>query len=300
MAAELVLFLRQVIGGLSIGGIYALLALGYSLILGVYRIVNLAQGDTYMLGAYLGLAAASVALALGPILGPFAVITLALLGTAVVGVLSERLIFNPVQKSRPVNMLVATIGTSIFLRNAAMLVWGSDARLFPKLYNLRPLIIGNVAVPGDYICIIVVVLASVSMLSLMLQRSRLGKAIRAVAQDKDAAALMGINISLINSTVFGISAMLGALGGILIGPVILLSPHMGALVGLKGFSAAVVGGLGYLPGSVVGGFTIGVLENIAAAYISSQYRHAIAFLVLIVFLLFRPGGIFGKSRVVKL
>lgn len=298
--SELTVFLQQLFAGLSVGALYALLALGYSLILGVCKIINLAQGDTYMLGAYIGMSIALCVPGLSPLLALPLVLIGSMLGAAAFGSALERLVVRPTRLTRPGNLLVATVGVSIVLRNAAMLIWGSDARPFPKILSLPPIPLGGMYIPADYLIVVLVTLLCVSVFSMVLYRTKVGKALRAVSQDRDAAALVGVNLSMTDSTVFAVSSALGAIGGVLIGPLVFLTPYMGALGGLKGFTAAVLGGLGYLPGAVVGGFTLGILENLTAAYISSQYRHAIAFLVLVVFLVVKPKGIFGKSVVVKL
>ena len=273
------------------GAIYALMALGFTIVYNALRVINFAQGDMLMLGAAMGLTA-YVDLKLG---FPGSLVVGGL-GAALVGVLLERLVFRPLRGHSVLNLIIATIGASITLRAVALLVWGSQALLFPPVFGSRPLRLGGLTLMPHYLWILGIGLATIGLLQLFFTRTVTGKAMRATAQNRDAAALMGIDVGRMDMLASAIAGGLGGIGGVLIAPVFFVQTEMGALAGLKGFAAAVLGGLGSIPGAIVGGVALGVAENLSASLISSAYQDAVAFVILIAVLLWRPSGLLGARR----
>lgn len=288
------MFWQQFIAGLATGSIYALVAMGFTLIWKTMKLVNFAQGDFFMMGAMFGYT-------LYTIVGlPFYV---AILGGIVpsmfVGVLLERLGIRPLKNAPEMSLLLVTIAAGIFLQNLARLIWGAETLPFRTFFETQTIKLVGVTIHTQDFVIVVVTMIAIALFHAFFQHSRYGKAMRATSMDKQMAVAMGINVNFVLMLVFGISAALGGLAGMLIAPIHFISPTMGVLVGLKAFIAAVVGGFNHLYGALVGGLFIGLLETFAAGYISSEYRDVIAFLVLILVLRFKPSGILGKEIIQK-
>ncbi len=279
-------YLQFVLSGLSTGSIYVLVALGVVTIYSVTGIVNLAQGEYCMLGAMLavtymrwGLPLAAAAIA-------------AIVSVTAIGLLIERLTVQPARSAAPITLIMITVGVSIFVRVSALLAWGTTPLSLPAFTKGPPLEILGAAVSLQRLWIMGTALVSLLLLYLLLERTLLGKAVRACAINRQAAGLMGISASQMSALVFALSAALGAIGGIVIAPLMLATYDMGLMLGLKGFVAAVIGGLTSLPGAVIGGLLLGVIESLGAGLISSGFKDAIAFLVLLLVILGRSGRFF--------
>lgn len=285
--------LQFILNGLPIGAIYALVALSYSFIYAASGVLNWSQGDMVMLGAYVGFTIYQV-LHLG--FTPALFIAMALV--AIAGILVQQLILKPLRKRNapPINVIIATLGASIILRNIALMVWGPDAQLFPSPVSTKPITTGILSITPQDILIVIIGILIMFVFQYLLKYTKEGKAARAVAQDRYAAVLMGINTERSDGVAFATSAALGAAAGILIAPIFFVTFNMGAGIGLKGFVAAVVGGLGSVPGAIAGGFFIGIVESVAGGRISSGYRDAITFAILILVLWLRPSGLFLRKR----
>jgi branched-chain amino acid transport system permease protein len=291
-------FLQQLVNGLSLGSIYALIALGYTMVYGVLRLINFAHGDVYMLGAYAGYFLSRRLQGSEPSLVS-AVIVMAgsMLICALIGVLIERLAYRPVRRASRLTLLITAIGVSLFIENGAQLVFGPDPKFFPSLAPHASFRVGPVRVTSEQLTVIVVSFLLMLALRFFILRTRTGKAMRAVSFNLDAAKLMGISTDGIIATTFALGSALAAAAGVLIGMQIpQIAPLMGILYGLKAFVAAVLGGIGNIPGAVLGGLLIGVSEVMVVGYLSSTYRDAIAFGILILVLLLRPQGILGRVQ----
>ena len=287
------MLLQQIINGLTQGSIYALVAIGFALIFGVLGLVNFAHGEVYMVGAFLGFILIAVFH-----LSFFPALILAMAGAAILGIAVELVAFRTLRRAPDVAPMVCTLGLSVVLQNVVMLVMGSDTKSLPTDFSKVDLIpVFNAQVSGSQLLIFGVSIAPMLLLQFILYRSRMGKAIRATAQNKDAASLMGININRVISATFALGSALGGAAGVLIGMYYnAFYPMMGFIAGLKAFTATVFGGLTSVPGAVLGGLIIGVAENLGAAYISSGYRYMIAFFILILVLLIKPSGLFGRDQ----
>jgi branched-chain amino acid transport system permease protein len=286
------MLLQQIINGLTQGSIYALVAIGFALIFGVLGLINFAHGEVYMVGAFLGF----ILIALFHL--PFLpALLLAMAGSAVLGIAVELVAFRTLRRAPDVAPMVCTLGLSVVLQNVVMLAMGSDTKsLQTDLSTVDLIPVFNAQISGSQLMIFAVSIALMVLLQFILYRSRVGKAIRATAQNKDAASLMGININRVISATFALGSALGGAAGVLVGMYYnAFYPMMGFIAGLKAFTATVLGGLTSVPGAVVGGLIIGVAENLGAAYISSGYRDMIAFFILILVLLVKPSGLFGRD-----
>jgi branched-chain amino acid transport system permease protein len=288
-----------VIIGLSVGMVYALVALGISLIFSGLDIVHFAHGEIYMLGAFIGLMIfQKLALPYVPAL------VLAVIVTGLLGVLIERLFYRRLTRAgggytvAGMGMIIAGFGMSIVLQNVAYLVWGPKPLPFPVPFGM-PVEIGNLALPMSYVWIVVAALVFMLALNLLLRRTMLGLAMRAVAYNKDIAYLSGVNVPLMISLIFGIGCALGAAAGVLIGPINYVQVQMGVGILIKAFAAAVVGGFGSLPGAVLGGLLVGVVESLGAGFISGTYKDVYAFILLVVVLMVKPSGILGIEAKMK-
>jgi len=292
-------FIDLVIIGLSIGMVYALVALGLSLIYSGLDIVHFAHGEIYMIGAFIGL---MLFRHLG--IGYVPTLLLAVVLTGIVGVLIERVFYRRLTSTgggytvAGMGMIIAGFGMSIVLQNVAYLIWGPKALPFPVPYG-RPVEIGNLALPMSYVWIVATALILMFVLNLLLKKTMIGLAIRAVAHNKDIAYLSGVNVPLMISLIFGIGCALGAAAGVLIGPINYVQVLMGLSVLIKAFAAAVVGGFGSLPGAVLGGVLVGVIESLGAGYVSGTYKDTYAFVLLIFVLMVKPSGILGVEAKVK-
>ncbi len=291
--------LQQLANGIAWGSIYALIALGYTMVYGILRLINFAHGDIYMVGAFAayylarltnaGGANPSPALALAILLG-------SMLICALLGVAMEYFAYRPVRKSSRLTALITAIGVSLFLENLGIRLFGADPKFFPQLIAPRSISLGGVMVTNHQITVVIVSVLLMVSLSLFIQRTRTGKAMRAVSFNRDAASLMGIPVNRIITITFAIGSALAAAAGVLVGltnPKI--EPLMGIMPGVKAFVAAVLGGIGSVPGAVIGGLLMGVSEYLVVGYLSSTYRDAIAFVILILVLLVKPAGLFGRN-----
>ncbi|MCC7104088.1 MAG: branched-chain amino acid ABC transporter permease [Chloroflexi bacterium] len=280
--------LQQLLSGTTVGSTYALVALGFSMQYRAMNLLNFAHGESFMLGAF-------VALGLLGVL-PFWVALLATLAImALLGAGVERLVCRPLYDTPPLNLLIATIGLSIFLRQAANIVFGPNAYPFPSFLSAEPVRFGALVLVPEHLGIVAVSLALMYGFQLLLTRTKLGKAMRATALDPQAAALMGIPVHGMYMWVFALSTALGAAAGVLFAPLVFVQFDMGLVMGIKGFTAAVVGGVGSLPGAVLGGLLLGLVEQVTGGYLSSLYKDAITLSLLILMLLIRPAGLLGKA-----
>jgi branched-chain amino acid transport system permease protein len=292
-------FIDLVVIGVSIGMIYGLVAIGISLIYSGLDIVHFAHGEIYMIGAFIGLTLFDK-LAIGYV----PTLILAVILTGLVGVLIERLFYRRLTKGgggytvAGMGMIIAGFGMSIVLQNVAYLIWGPKPFPFPVPYG-SPLEIGNLSLPMSYVWILVAALILMFSLNLVLRKTMIGLAMRAVAHNKDIAYLSGVNVPLMISLIFGIGCALGGAAGVLIGPINYVQVLMGIGILIKAFAAAVVGGFGSLPGAVLGGLLVGVVESLGAGYISGTYKDVYAFILLIVVLMVRPSGFLGVVAKVK-
>jgi branched-chain amino acid transport system permease protein len=294
--------LQQIINGLSLGAIYALIALGYTMVYGVLRLINFAHGDVYMLGAFAGYYLAnllgldgnpSVLWAIGVTMG-------SMLVCAGVGILIERLAYKPVRHHSRLTALITAIGVSLLLEYGGQVVFGATPRFFPQMIEARTYAVGGVQITNQNLLIILVAIVVMFGLEFIVHRTRMGKAMRATSYNLSVAKLMGINTDGVIAFTFALGSALAAAGGVLVALAIpRIDPLMGLMTGLKAFVAAVLGGIGSIPGAMVGGVLIGLMETGLSATAYSTYRDAVAFAVLIVILLVRPSGIFGSSVVEK-
>lgn len=298
-------FFQQLLNGLAIGGIYALVALGYTMVYGVLKLINFAHGDLFTLGAYLGftlLVSCGLSGTLSPLGATLVVAAMVSLLAALTGWLLERTAYRPLRKAPRLSAVVSALGASIFFQNAIMLAYGARVYVYPDF--LRPsftISLFGLTVPAMRLIIIVVCVALMFALWAFIQRTRLGAAIRAVALDPDAARLMGINVDRIISLVFLIGPGLGGAAGLMVGIYYgQIDFTMGWNYGLKAFTAAILGGIGNIPGAMLGGILLGVTEAMAAGYIAMAWKDAVAFLVLILILIIRPTGILGERTADKL
>jgi len=298
------IFFQQLVNGLSVGSIYALIALGYTMVYGVLGLINFAHSEVFMVGAYAGFFAA-MGLGYDPAtqghgfgLG-LAVLVLAgaMSASALLGVTIERAAYRPVRNAPRLTPLITAIGVSLLLQNLGILVFSANPRSFPHIVAETRFEVGGVVLTNIKIVIFVVALALMVGLHLLVKRTWTGKAMRALSVNMNAARLMGINVNLVIAQTFAIGSALAAAGGILFGlDQTKIDPLMGVMTGLKAFVAAVLGGIGNVPGAMLGGILIGVAEQMTAGYISADYRDAITFVILIVILLARPQGLFGVVR----
>jgi branched-chain amino acid transport system permease protein len=291
-------FLQQLINGVTWGSVYALIALGYTMVYGILRLINFAHGDVYMLGAFFGYFAARW---FGAAQDPnparaLLVLVAAMIGCGLVGFVIERAAYKPVRRSSRLAALITAIGVSLLLENGGALLFGADPKFFPQIVTAQNIALGGgVTISNQQIIILVVSLILMVVLRFIVLNTRVGKAMRAVSHSHTAAALMGISVDRIITFTFVLGSMLAAAAGVLVAlqnPKI--EPYMGIMPGLKAFVAAVLGGIGNIPGAVLGGLVMGVAEVMVVGYVSPTYRDAIAFVLLIVILLVRPTGLLGK------
>lgn len=286
-------FLTYLINGISLGSIYAIIALGYTMVYGIARMLNFAHGDIIMIGGYVAFLAFT-SLNLSTILS----IVLSIIVCAILGVTIERLAYKPLRQATSLSVLITAIGVSYFLQNSAQLIFGAENKMFP---NMLPkgnvsLFAGKLSISYSTIITIVTCVIVMIGLTLFVQKTKTGKAMRACSEDKGAASLMGININKTISLTFAIGSGLAAIASILLCVTYpSLSPSLGSMPGIKAFTAAVFGGIGSIPGAFVGGLLLGIIENLTKAYISTQLSDAIVFGVLIVVLLIKPTGLLGQK-----
>ncbi len=286
-------FLTNLINGMSLGSIYAIIALGYTMVYGIAKMLNFAHGDVIMVGGYICFISMG-SLGLPPVLA----VLLAVVGCTCLGIVIERLAYKPLRNAPSLAVLITAIGVSYFLQNAALLIWGADPKAFLSIIPFPPLSLFDGELTISSVTIATVLTAAVVMVGLTLftSKTKMGKAMRACSEDKGAAQLMGINVNTTISMVFAIGSGLAAIAGVLLCSAYpTLMPTTGAMPGIKAFTAAVLGGIGSIPGAALGGILLGVIEIFAKAYIGTQLADAIVFTVLIVVLLIRPVGLLGKE-----
>ena len=281
-------FTQYLLTGLTVGAIYALVALGFSIIFNASHVINFAQGEFVMIGGMATMSLAATGL-------PYLVaIPLAIAAAALVGLALEKFAVEPAQGASVVTLIIITIGASIFLRGLAMLVWDKNLHALKPFTGDAPIAVGGATILPQSLWVLGVTLAIVLALSWFFGRTLLGKAMLATSHNRLAAQLVGINVRLVLLLSFGLSAALGAIAGILIAPITTTSYDVGVMLGLKGFAAAILGGLGSGIGAVVGGLVLGIAETMSAGYLSSAYKDAIAFVIILAVLFFMPSGLFGK------
>ncbi len=291
------MLLQQLINGLTIGSTYALVSIGFTMVFGVLELTNFANGSLYMLGAYFSLMLYN---ATGHHF--FLAFFLSIILTGIAGYCLDQFALRRLRNKNAPKLagLITTLGMSMIFDNGIMLVFGSESKSFPNQFNFGRIYIGNTIVSWTQIIIMVTAFALMAILSVVVYKTKLGKAMRSTSQNVEAAKLMGININSVIAFTFVISGVLACISGTMVGMYYQsVDVNMGAMIGMKTFASAIMGGVGVLPGAVVGGLAIGVIETIAAGYISTGYRDAIAFTVLIIVLLFKPNGLFGRKQINK-
>ena len=296
-------FLQQLINGLAFGSILALIALGYTMVYGILRFINFAHGDIFMLGAFAGFYLAPKTATVFPlpsIAGAIVVLFLSMLICAALGVVIERLAYRPLRKRPKLTVLITAIGVSLFLEYAGQFFFGAAPKKFPDILPVLPITkIGGLSLNSNQLIVLAVTLILLVALRFIVMKTKIGTAMRAVSFNPEAAALMGVNTDVVISFTFALGSALAAAGILWAVNYPSIDPLMGILPGLKAFVAAVLGGIGNLPGAALGGIIIGVTETLVSGYISSTYRDAIAFAVLILILLVRPSGLLGKKEIEK-
>ena len=290
------LFLQQLVNGITLGGVYALIAVGYTMVYGVIQLINFAHGEIYMLGAFL---AYSMVTFLG--LPFFLAFALTIPVCAIIGIILDFIAYRPLRNAPRLAALITAIGMSIFLQNLALMIWGSQIKsyprnILPKVFSKPALIFGEVSISWLQVFILSVTIFCMIFLHLIIHKTRIGAAMRAVSQDKTTAALMGISVNGVISFTFAIGSAMGGLAGVLVGLYYnAIFPTMGYVAGVKAFAAAVLGGIGSVPGAILGGGVLGIAEVMGAGYISSEYRDGISYAVMIGVILFKPSGLIGRK-----
>ena len=286
-------FLSYLINGISLGSFYAIIALGYTMVYGIAKMLNFAHGDVIMVGAF---AAFTVISTMGgnPIVG----ILVAVVVCTVLGVVIERVAYRPLRGASPLAVLITAIGVSYLLQNVALLIFGSNSRQFTSVIDIPPLKLagGQLSISSVTIVTIISSIVIMAVLTAFINKTKMGQAMLAVSEDRGAATLMGIDVNRTIAVTFAIGSALAAIAGVLLCSAYpSLTPYTGSMPGIKAFVAAVFGGIGSIPGAMIGGIILGIIENLSKAYISSQLADAIVFSVLIIVLLVRPTGILGKK-----
>ncbi|SET39982.1 branched-chain amino acid transport system permease protein [[Clostridium] aminophilum] len=286
-------FLSYLINGISLGSVYAIIALGYTMVYGIAKMLNFAHGDIIMVGAFTTFTIVST-MGLSPVAGVLAAMAVC----TVLGVVTERIAYKPLRGASPLAVLITAIGVSYFLQNFALLVFGSNARQFTNIITLPPLVLADGQLSISSVTIVTILVSILIMLGLnaFINKTKLGQAMLAVSEDQGAATLMGIDVNKTISMTFAIGSALAAIAGVLLCSAYpALTPYTGSMPGIKAFTAAVFGGIGSIPGAMIGGILLGVIENLTKAYISSQLSDAIVFSVLIIVLLVKPTGLLGRK-----
>ena len=286
-------FLSYLVSGISLGSVYALIALGYTMVYGIAKMLNFAHGDVIMVGAFV-IFTASTTFGLPPVVG----VLISIVFCTLFGILIEKVAYKPLRKASSLAVLITAIGVSYLLQNAAQLIFGSSTKSFTSVVNIPAIHLfdGNLVISGETIATIIVSVIIMVGLTLFINKTKPGHAMLAVSEDRGAAELMGININATIFLTFAIGSGLAAVAGALLCSAYpALSPTTGAMPGIKAFTAAVFGGIGSIPGAMIGGILLGVIENLSKGYISTQLSDAIVFAVLIIVLLVKPTGILGKK-----
>ena len=285
--------LQHLINGISIGSVYAIIALGYTMVYGIAKMLNFAHGDVIMVGAYISFCVTNYLH-----LPVFVSILASILVCTVLGVIIEALAYKPLRGTPSLAVLITAIGVSYFLQNSAQLIWGSAPKNFTSIVSFKPIMLfdGRIVITDEVIVTVLVSIFVMVCLTLFTGRTRMGKAMRAVSEDRDAAQLMGINVNQTISITFAIGSALAAVAGVLLcSTVPTLMPTTGSMPGIRAFTAAVFGGIGSIPGAMIGGILLGVIEALSKAYLPNQFSDAIVFGVLILVLLVKPTGLLGKQ-----
>lgn len=290
-------FIAQLINGLSLGSIYALIALGYTMVYGIAKMLNFAHGDVIMVGAYTVFIVSIGSLKVPPYLA----VLLGILVCALLGVLIEKIAYKPLRKASPLTVLITAIGVSYFLQSVALLVFGSNQRSTPSIVHIKQVHIAEgLDITGEAIVTLAATILIMVCLTLFINKTKVGRAMLAVSEDKGAAELMGVNVNRTISITFAIGSALAAVAGVLYACSYgFVGPYTGSMPGIKAFVAAVLGGIGSIPGAMLGGILLGIIESMSKAYISTELSDAIVFGVLIVVLLVKPSGLLGKSKTEK-
>lgn len=283
--------LQHILNGLIIGGAYALIGIGLTLILGIMNVVNFAHGELYMLGAYV-VYTMTVLLGVNFFIG----VIVAIIAVAAIGLIIEKTILHPLRDRSPDMSLLALIGVSIFLQNAARFIWSPVPQSINHPFTSIAHVIGGVRITELRLFAAFLALVLIVATHYLVQKTRVGKAMRATFQDKEVAAMFGIRVDVIFSFTFAFGAALAAVSGTLLGSMFIVNPTMGDFAIVKAFAVVILGGMGSFPGAIVGGLILGVTENLGAAYISSGYKDVIAFGLIILILIFKPSGLFGKKQ----
>jgi len=286
-------FLSNLVNGISLGSIYAIIALGYTMVYGIAKMLNFAHGDVIMVGAYIIFCASQYWN-----MPPLVSLLIAMIVCTLLGMTIEKLAYKPLRKATSLAVLITAIGMSYLLQNTALLIWGANPKVFPPLLNLGSISLngGELIIKGETLVTIAANIVIMVALTLFTSRSKTGKAMRCVSEDRGAAELMGISVNRTISVTFAIGSALAAIAGVLLCSAYpIFDPYTGSMPGIKAFTAAVFGGIGSIPGAMVGGLLLGIIEIFGRAYISTQLADAIVFAVLIIVLLVKPSGLLGKQ-----
>ena len=284
-------FIQTLISGLSLGSIYALIALGYTMVYGIAKMLNFAHGDIIMIGAYAGIVTVNQ---LG--LPPLVAVIVSVVICALLGMLIEFLAYKPLRQAPPLSVLITAIGVSYLLQNLALLIFGSQQKAYPRLAEFPGFTVGGVTVDGITVLTLLMTAVIMLVLSFFINKTKLGKAMRAVSEDKSAASLMGISVNKTITLTFAIGSTLAAFASIFYGMAyVYIKPTTGAMPGIKAFTAAVFGGIGSIPGAMLGGILLGMIEQFSKTYISTLWADAIVFAVLVLVLIVKPTGLLGKK-----
>ncbi len=286
-------FLNYLINGLSLGSVYAIIALGYTMVYGIAKMLNFAHGDVIMVGGFVVYIFTS-----GVGVNPLLAVLISIVVCTVLGITIEKVAYKPLRKASPLAVLITAIGVSYFLQNLALIIFGSDTKLFTSVITIPAIQLadGQIVITGETIVTIIACIVIMTVLTLFIKKTKAGQAMLAVSEDKEAAELMGVNVNGTISLTFAIGSGLAAVAGVLLCSAYpTLNPYTGSMPGIKAFVAAVFGGIGSIPGALIGGLLLGIIENLSKAYISSQMADAIVFSVLIIVLLVKPTGLLGKK-----
>lgn len=293
--SDMEVFFTQLINGLNVGSIYALIALGYTMVYGIAKMLNFAHGDIIMVGAY------TIFVSISSLhMPPYLAILIGIVVCAVFGIVIEKVAYKPLRNASSLTVLITAIGVSYLLQSASLLIFGDKEWAMPTLVSFEGVTVGGVKIPGNTIITLVATVVIMVGLTLFINKTKAGKAMLAVSEDKGAAELMGINVNRTISLTFAIGSALAAVAGALYAnSYVYIKPTMGAMTGIKAFIAAVIGGIGSIPGAMVGGIALGLVESLSKAYISTQMSDAIVFGILILVLLVRPSGLLGRKHIEK-
>ncbi len=294
------LFGQQLVNGITLGSVYALIAVGYTMVYGVIQLINFAHGEIYMMGAFLSF---TMVTSMG--MNFWVAFPVTIVMCSILGMLLDVVAYRPLRQAPRLAALITAIGMSLFLQNLALIIWGSQIRGFPaatlpRIFSYPAVTMGEIVISWLQVFILVVAFGMMAALHTIIHYTRIGTAMRAIAQDKVTASLMGINVNRVISFTFAIGSAMGGVAGILVGMYYnAIWPTMGYIAGIKAFAAAVLGGIGSVPGAMLGGGVLGMAEVLGAGYISSAYRDGIAYAVMILVIIFKPSGLLGKSTLQK-